>query len=81
MPSARQRVMSEERMVRQRQPGEGTLITMEEIGRCLAVYESLHRAEGTIKFYLRKLTEFYEDLAEDNRVGDVDVECWRDSLM
>ncbi len=81
MPSARQRVMSEERMVRQRQPGEGTLITMEEIERFLALYESLDRAEGTIKFYRRKLTQFYEDLPEDKRIRHGFMESWRESLL
>ena len=81
MPSARQRVMSEERMVRQRQPGEGTLITMEEIERFLALYESLDRAEGTIKFYRRKLTQFYEDLPEDKRIRHGFLESWRETLL
>ena len=81
MPSARQRVMSEERMVRQRQPGEGTLITMEEIERFLALYESLDRAEGTIKFYRRKLTQFYEDLPADKRIRHGFMESWRESLL
>lgn len=81
MPSARQRVMTEQRTVRQHQPGEGTLITMEEIERFLALYESLDRAEGTIKFYRRKLTQFYEDLPEDKRIRHGFMENWRESLL
>ena len=81
MPSARQRVMTEQRTVRQHQPGEGTLITMEEIERFLALYESLDRAEGTIKFYRRKLTQFYEDLPEDKRIRHGFLESWRETLL
>ena len=81
MPSARQRVMTEQRAVRQRQPGEGTLITMEEIERFLALYESLDRVEGTIKFYRRKLIQFYEALPEDKRIRHGFMESWRVSLL
>ena len=59
--------MSEERPAQQHRSGEGTLITVEEIEQFLALYESLDRAEGTIKFYRRKLTQFYEDLPVDKR--------------
>lgn len=62
-----QSAMSEERPAQQHRSGEGTLITVEEIEQFLALYESLDRAEGTIKFYRRKLTQFYEDLPVDKR--------------
>lgn len=81
MPTARQCVITEQRMARQHQPGEGTLITMEEIERFLALYESLDRAEGTVKFYRRKLTRFYEDLPADKRIRHGFMESWRESLL
>ena len=81
MPRAQQRVITEQRTVRQHQPGEGTLITMEEIERFLTLYESLDRAEGTIKFYRRKLTQFYEDLPADKRIRYGFMESWRESLL
>ena len=68
MARAQQRVMSEQRPVRQHRGGEGTQITLDEIEQFLALYESLDRTEGTVKFYRRKLTQFYEDLPEDKRV-------------
>ena len=59
MPRAQQRVMSEERPVRQYRSGEGTLIALEEIEQFLTLYKSLNRTEGTVKFYQRKLARLY----------------------
>lgn len=81
MPRAQQRVLTEQRPVRQHQAGEGVLITMEEIEQFLTLYETLNRAEGTIKFYRRKLTQFYEDLPEDKRIRHGFMESWRESLL
>ena len=81
MPRAQQRILTEQRPVRQYQTGEGVLITMEEIERFLSLYESMDRAEGTIKFYRRKLTRFYRDLPEDKRIRHGFMESWRESLL
>ncbi len=81
MPRTQQHILTEQKPMRQCRVGEGTLITMEEIERFLALYESLDRAEGTIKFYRRKLTQFYEDLPEDKRIRHGFMESWRESLL
>lgn len=81
MPRAQQRVMTEQRLVRPYQTGEGALITMEEIEQFLTLYETLERAEGTVKFYRRKLTQFYQDLPEDKRIRHGFMESWRESLL
>jgi len=81
MARAQQRVMSEQRPVRQHRGGEGTQITLDEIEQFLALYESLDRTEGTVKFYRRKLTQFYEDLPEDKRIRHGFLESWRETLL
>ena len=81
MPRAQQRVMTERRPARPHQAGEGTLITMEEIDQFLTLYETLDRAEGTVKFYRRKLTQFYQDLPEDKRIRHGFMRNWRESLL
>lgn len=47
----------------------------------LALYESLDQVEGTIKFYRRKLIQFYEALPEDKRIRHGFMESWRASLL
>ena len=81
MLRARQCVMTEQRPPQPHQTGMGLLITMEEIEQFLALYETLDRAEGTVKLYRRKLMQFYQDLPEDKRLRHGFLESWRESLL
>lgn len=81
MPRVQQRVMTDRRPARPYPSGEGVLITLEEIEQFLTLYETLDRAEGTVKFYRRKLTQFYEDLPGDKRLRHGFLESWRESLL
>ena len=81
MLRARQCVMTEQRPSQPHQTGMGLLITMEEIEQFLALYETLDRAEGTVKLYRRKLMQFYQDLPEDKRLRHGFLESWRESLL
>lgn len=76
MPRVQQRVMTEQRPARSYPASDGILITLEEIEQFLTLYETLERAEGTVKFYRRKLTQFYEDLPGDKRLRHGFLEDW-----
>ena len=81
MPRAQQHVRTEHCLAKRYPSGAGILITMEEIEQFLALYETLDRAEGTVKLYRRKLTQFYQDLPEDKRLRHGFMESWRGSLL
>ena len=81
MPRAQQRVLTEQRPMRQHRVSEGILISLDDIEQFLALYESLNRTEGTVKFYRRKLTQFYGALPEDKRLRHGFMENWRVSLL
>mgnify|MGYP001029947784 CR=1 FL=1 len=81
MPRAQQHVRTGHCLAKRYPSGAGILITMEEIEQFLALYETLDRAEGTVKLYRRKLTQFYQDLPEDKRLRHGFMESWRGSLL
>ena len=80
MQRVQQRITTGYRPERQPQ-GAGLPITVEEIEQFLIHYGTLDRAEGTVKLYRRKLTQFYQDLPEDKRLRHGFLENWRESLL
>lgn len=82
MAKTRQHICAERpQLHRQHQPSEGVPVTQEDIQGFLTAYEELDRAEGTIRFYQRKLRRFYQDLPEDKVIRPDTMKNWQKKLL
>lgn len=74
-------VLKGERPQRQRRLTEGIVMTEEDMQRFLTDYVRMNRAEGTVKFYRRKLRRFYDDIPADKTIRYGTLQKWRESLL
>ncbi len=82
MAKTRQHICAERpQLHRQHQPSEGVPVTQEDIQGFLTAYEELDRAEGTVRFYQRKLRRFYQDLPEDKVIRPDTMKNWQKKLL
>ena len=61
-----------------RPPLEAQLSKLDE---AMPAYEELDRAEGTVRFYQRKLRRFYQDLPEDKVIRPDTMKNWQKKLL
>lgn len=80
MPQTRQHIEGE-RPLRQRRLTEGIVITEDNMQRFLVDYAKMNCSEGVVKFYLRKLKRFYDDLPTDKTIRYGTLQKWRGALL